>query len=63
MCQFLVGIQKCCKIFFPCNAMVSSNIILIDVYFVIIPETGSGSAKIINKFLSKEPLKHLPSLS
>ena len=24
---------------FPCNAMLSSNIILIDVYFVIIPET------------------------
>ena len=48
---------------FPCNAMLSSNIILIDVYFVIIPETWSGSAKIINKFLSKEPLKHLPSLS
>ena len=48
------------NIFFTCNAMVSSNIIPINVNFVTIHETGSSSPKIVKKFLGKEfPEAHL----
>ena len=58
MYQFLVGTYKCCKLFFPCSAMVYSNIIPINVNFVTIHETGSSSGKIIKRFRGKESLKH-----
>ena len=50
MYQFRVGIDKCCNYFFLCNAMVSSNIIPLNVNFVTAHETGKSSAKIIKKF-------------
>ena len=49
--------------FFSCNAMVSSNIIPINVNFITIHETGNSSSKIIKKFLDKKYLKHLSSVS
>ena len=62
MYQFLVRTDVV-NYFFPYNAMVSPNIILINVNFVTIHETGSNSSKIIKKFLGKELLKHLSSIS
>ena len=63
MHQFPVGIYKCCKLFFPCNGMLSSNIMPTNVNFVTVHETGSSSSQIIKKFHSKEFLKHLSSVS
>ena len=58
MYQFMVGIYKCCKLFFPCSAMVYSNIIPINVNFVTNHETGISSGRIIKRFRGKESLKH-----
>ena len=62
MYQFLVDMCKCFKLFFPCKAMVSSNITPINGNFVTIHETGITSAKIINKFIGKKSLKHISSI-
>ena len=43
--------------------MVSCKIILINVKFVTIHETGSSSAKISKKYVCKESLKHLSYVS
>ena len=43
--------------FSPCNAMVYSNIILINLNFVTIHETRSSRTKITRKFLGKNPSK------
>ena len=46
-----------CKLFLPCNAMVSFNIIPINVNFVTIPETEKQVVvpKSSKNFLVKDP--------